>query len=190
MESVSITILALASGTTLGWFGRRLFGPTVDELGVHLKSFLISIFKHNEYSIYLSYSHLHELITKLHKESGYSCFSSQKPYLHDHIINLEIQRKTNKELRGIVATWIDQTHIGSYAESDIFFAGLELLMQQLTTKNLLSTLKKYENSSQAIFWPFLEKVEKKRPDLLTAELLNYLRREQKKHTEHSEKYIK
>ena len=179
MTDTLITFLAtLPIGAVLGWFANRLLAPTFDELGSRIKAWAMAHFSKDEYSTYVAYSNLHKLIAELHKQ-GHNYFSAQKQYLHDHNINLEIKSKTGGQLRNITTMWVRQSNIGSYAESDIFFAGMEVLLPHLTKENIADIYTKNHENSQANLWVFLETVEKVRPDLLTADTLQYLRERQK-----------
>src|SRR3989344_2481004 len=124
-ELLTAWIIAVPMGAIIGWFANRLFAPTFDELGARLKSWVMARFSKDEYATYVAYSNLHKLISELHK-NGHNAFSKNKPYLDSHEINLETKSKTSGQLRAITTMWVRQGRIGSYAESDIYFAGLEL----------------------------------------------------------------
>lgn len=179
MNETLIAIFAtLPVGVILGWLANRLFAPTFDELGTRLKGWIMARFSKDEYETYVAYSNLHKLISELHKQ-GHTYFNAQKPYLHNHEINLEIKSKTSGQLRNTANMWVRQAHIGSYAASDIFFAGLELLLSYLTKDNVQDIFNKYHDDQQANPVRFLEIVEKERPYLLTADISQYLRDKQK-----------
>ncbi len=161
----------------LGWFINRILGPSVDELGIRIKKWTLGQFSRDEYSTYVAYTKLERTLSELHKSQGHSRFS----YKNNHDVNLIIKKYNAKQLRDITRTWIEHGHIWSYAEGDIFFAGMELLMQYLTKENLDEVVRKHKENNQANVWPFLEKVEEERPELLSASILSYLRDEQRKY---------
>lgn len=178
MSKTLVTILTtLPIGAILGWLANRLFAPTFDELGVRLKGWIIALVSRDEYSIYVAYSNLYKLISELHKQ-GHNYFSAQKPYLYNHEINLEVKSKTGAQLRNIASMWIRQAHISSYGESDIFFAGMELLLSSLTKDSVQEMFIKHKENDQAVLWPFLELVEKQRSALLSEEVAEYLHNKQ------------
>lgn len=166
----------------LGWVLSRIFGPSADELGAKLKGWIFVQFSHNEYLSYVAFTKLEKLLSDLHK-NGHNRFNDNKPYLHGHEINLEIKRHTAKQLQDIASVWIRHGRIWSYAASDIFFAGMELLLQNLSKENIQEIFEKHRENNQASVCPFLEIVEKQRPSLLSAEVLRYLRDEQQKYEE-------
>ena|SRR3989338_186464 len=172
-------LLGLPIWGILGWFANRLLVPIFDELGVRLKSWIMARFNKDEYSIYVAYSNLHKLIAELHTTKGHNFFNTQKPYLDNHEINLEVKSKISGQLRNIASMWIHQARISSYEESDIFFAGMEFLLSYLTQSNVEDIFNKHKDNPQANLWPFLEIVERERSDLLTADILQYLRDKQK-----------
>jgi|SRR3989344_158775 len=174
--------IALPVGAILGWFANRLLAPTFDELGAQLKGWIMSRFSKDEYATYVAYSNLYKLISALHTQ-GHNSFNKHKPYLDNHEINLEIKSKTAGQLRAITNMWVRQARVWSYAASDIFFAGLELLLPYLTKDDLQDVFARYNDDSQANILPFLEIVETRCPNLLTVDILQYLRDEQKKWSE-------
>ena len=178
-EQLSTWLVAVPVGAILGWFANRLLAPTFDELGARLKGWIMARFSKSEYETYVAYSNLHKLILELHTEKGHNSFNARKPFLDNHKINLEIKDKTSTQLCNVAAMWVRQTRVWSYAESDIYFAGLELLLPSLTKDDLQYVFNKYHDDSQASLWPFLEVVEARRSELLAANILQYLRDRQK-----------
>ena len=174
-------LLGLPIWGVLGWLISRALGPSVDELGFRLKGWFLSRFSTNEYSTYVAYTELERLISALHTEQGYDRFTEQKTYLDNHAINFVTKHYGTKQLRDIAETWIQHGRIWSYAASDIFFAGMELLLPQLTKENVQEIFNKHHANNQASLWPFLETVEEKRPELLSATVLRYLRDKQQEY---------
>ncbi len=161
----------------VGWLLSRTLSPLVDELGNFIKKWVLGQFNRDEYSTYVTYTKLERALSDLHKEQGYDRFE----FKHNHNVNLILKKLKTKELRDIAEVWIQHGHIRSYAESDIFFAGMELLILQVTKEQVNTIISKHSQNNQASVWPFLEIVEQTRPELLSVEALNYLREEQKKH---------
>lgn len=160
-----------------GWFLNRLFGPSVNELGAKLKGWVFTRFSHDEYASYTAFTRLEKRLSVLHAD-GHNRFSTNKPYLNDHEIILELKKYSAKQLRDIVSIWIRYGRVWSYAASDIFFAGMELLFETLTKQHIQEIFQKHKDNNQASLWPFLELVEAKKSLLLSAEALQYLRDEQ------------
>ena len=171
-------LLGLPVWGVLGWFVRRTLGPSVDELGLRLKGWFLVRCSRDEYSIYVAYTELEKLISKLHNKQEYNRFAAQKLYLNNHDINLEIKCYSVKQLQNIANTWIQNGRIWNYESSDIFFSGMELLLQQLTKENIQEIFDKHRENDQANLWPFLEMVEEKRAGLLSANVLRYLQDKQ------------
>lgn len=167
-----------------GWLLNRLLGPSFDELGARLKSWIFAQFlNHDEYSSYITFTKLEKRLTTLHAE-GHTRFNVNKPYLNDHEIILELKKHSTKQLRSIASTWIQHGRVWSYAENDIFFAGMEILINELTKQHIQEIFQKHKENNQAtLLWPFLEIVEEKNPSLLSAETLQYLRDKQRKWNE-------
>ena len=162
-----------------GWLLSRLLGPSVDELGIKIKSWVFTRFSHDEYSSYVAFVRLEKQLAALHA-GGHNHFNTSKPYLNNHEVLLELKKHSARQIRDIALIWIRHGHIWSYAESDIFFAGMELLLDELTKQHVQEIFDKHQDNNQAALWPFLEIVEAKNPSLLSAEILAYLRDKQEK----------
>lgn len=167
-------LFALPIGGFLIWLAKKVFSPTFEELGNRLKSWIFTVFGGDEHSTYVSYSNIHKSISELHTKNGHNLFYKRKPYLNDHSINLEIKSKTKVQLSKIATLWIKQLPIDSYDESNIFFAGLELLLPNLTKEHIQEIYEKHCDNDQANLWVFLENVEKQRQGLITSDILKYV----------------
>lgn len=170
-------LLGLPVWGILGWLLSRTLGPFVDELGISLKKWVFASLVVDEYATYVGYTEIEKVLSKLHTERGHKRFD----FKNNHNINLTIKRFNTKQLQGIAKTWIQHAHIGNYSESNIFFAGMELLVAHLTKEDIDLIVSKHSENDQAIVWPFLETIESIRPELLSASTLSYLRTEQEKY---------
>jgi hypothetical protein len=178
-------LLGLPIWGIAGWFLSRIFSPLADELGNHIKKWTLGRFNRDEYSTYVTYTKLEHALANLHKEQGYSRFE----FKNNHSVNLIIKKFNPKQLRDVAKTWIQHGHIWSYAESDIFFAGMEILIPYMTKEDIDTIVIKHRENNQANVWPFLEIVEQAQPGLLSANSLNYLREEQRKYEAKLERHL-
>lgn len=177
------TLIAFLMGLPIGafflWVFQAIMTPTLDEFGQQIKRWVISRFNKNEYEAYIGYTKLQKLITELHNKVSYHAFFETKIFLSDENILLEVKSKNKKQLKEIAKAWINNSRIYSYATNDVFFAGMELLMNCLDNEDLQNIYDKFVDNDQAIsMWVFFENVENKNPHILNNVILNYLRSKQ------------
>jgi type VI protein secretion system component VasK len=77
-------------------------------------------------------------------------------------------------LHGITREWINIIPIRNYDDSDIYFAGLELLTPQLSKKLVKRLYQLHQKNNQAALFSFLEELQKKNPKILNKAILSYL----------------
>jgi hypothetical protein len=174
LEKLSAWIIALPIGAILGWAGKKALGPSVDAFGAWLSDGLSSLVNREKIA-HSAYPELEELISKNHQDRGHRIFSERKTYLRDRKITSFLVAHGSFVRQAIKNVWIEEARIDSYDESDIFFAGMELLFDTLRKKDLKKMFEKFKDNDQASLWPFLEFVEQKKPKLLSAEVIDYLR---------------
>lgn len=80
--------------------------------------------------------------------------------------------------KGVKNRIIDVCEIYSYEQSNIFFVLLDLFSKQINKKDIYKIFNNLKDNDQASLWPFLEKIEKEKPDYLIPEIKNYLRTKQ------------
>ncbi len=174
MEKTNLLLIILPIATAiLGWIAARLLGPTFDNFGIAIREKFKSR-KNTEYDVYEAYSMLEKRITELHA-GRHNRFNESKPYLYNHAINKEVKSFSQKKLNLILKTWIDHARIGSYANSDVFFAGMELLLKYFKDEDIKTLFNKHKDNNQANLWVFFELVETQRPEILSSEILSWLR---------------
>lgn len=169
-------IISLPIGAVLGWFGNRILGPSVDELGAALRGrFLILM---NRQSVGINaYRELETLVRENHAVNGHRRFSERKTYLGGSLIRSYILK--HKRLLPLIRdAWIEEAEILNYDGSDVFFAGMEILLPKLRKKDVRKFFEKFKENDQAAMWPFLELLEERRPKLLSLEEVTYLRKKQ------------
>lgn len=157
----------------LGWLARKLLSPTLDVLAgklLNYLSLLINI-KNTAGKIYLE---LKDLIQTDHIANRHNRFNTQKTYLQNSQIILLLSSHGTLMRRAVKNIWIELSQIGSYSESDIFFAGMELFFKELGKKDIQKIFNKFKNNNQAALWPFLELIETEKPNILFIEAKNYL----------------
>lgn len=173
---MSETLLVLIGGA-LGWILKGLFGPSVDHFGNSIKEYFQNRNK-DDYHAYKLYQKLESLITKLHSTVGHNRFYETSPYLSESEIT-ELLLSTDKKLqRKALKQWIEYGKVYSFAQSDIFFAGLYLLKEFLSADDVKLVYEKHRKNNQANLWPFLEKIENYKPTLLDSDVVHYLRLQQ------------
>lgn len=172
-------VIALPIGAFLGWIGNKLFAPTFEALGTALLDRLTQFAKREQIAR-SAYLELERLIRENHSINGHNPFSSRKTYFRDRDIDAFFAKHGSFMRRAIKRVWIDESDINTYAESDIFFAGMELLIMELGKKDLQKIFEKNRNNDQAGLWPFLEVIEEKKSKLLSSEMISYLREQQRK----------
>lgn len=175
---------ALPLAALLGWFGKKLFGPTVDAIGSAILD-LISTFVNKKRTAKKVYLELEELIKKNHTANGHKAFYERKTYLRDRQIISSLSNYGSMMRRVIKSAWVAESRIDSYNESDVFFAAMELFLEELNKKDIKLIFGKYKDNDQAVLWPFLENIEERKPKILSTEVIGYLRQKQK---EWKEKY--
>lgn len=165
--------LGLPLAAILGWILARLLGPTADALGARLLDWLSSVVNRKGIADgeYLKFE---EFIRTNHVTNGHRNFSERKTYLRDLQIASFLSSHSFFVRRAIKDAWIEASQIGSYNESDIFFAGMELLLNVLNKKDIQKLYEKYKNNGQASLWSFFELVEGQKPNLLSEEARRYL----------------
>lgn len=176
MSSISLTLLLTTIAGVAGWILARLFGPIFDEWGLQIKE-KVKISKKNDYEIYSTFSQLETRIKKLH-EGKHRMFNHSKPYLFDHDINIKIKSLSKKKLNLILKAWINHAKVRSYADSDVFFAGMELFLNYFKSSDIKNLFEKYKDNNQAALWNFFDLVETQNPDLLSSEILVWLKEKQ------------
>lgn len=151
----------------------RLFGPTIDALGHALLNFLLTIVNKTNISKE-KYIELKKLIEKNHTENSHIYFNQYKTYIEDEKINNLIKNLPLLIKLRIKNEWIRKEKINKYRESDIYFAGTEIFINELKKKDIKIIFQRFKENDQACLWAFLGIVEKKRPKLLMSEHKNYL----------------
>ena len=182
---MSETLLVLMGGA-LGWILKGLFGPSVDLFGNSIKVYLQNRGK-DEYLAYKLYQQLEIILSELHAQKGYDVFYKNKPHLSDSRVT-EILMTSDKRLQQkALQQWIKYGTIRSFAQSDIFFGGMEILKEQLRPGDVRNIYDTHKGNNQTNVWVFLEEIESYKPNLLDGEMLDYLKGEQK---EWKEKQLK
>ena len=171
-------IVAVIILPTLGWFANRLFGPSVDALGSGLLNWLSSFLNRKDIAR-KAYLKLEGLVRGNHVSNGHNRFRDRKTYLHDQQIISFLSSHGSLVRRAIKNVWIEESEIDSYTESDVFFAGMEILINYLSKKDIRKMYDKFRDNDQTPLWPFFEKIEEKKPHLLPSDIVDYLRAKQK-----------
>ena len=178
MNELALTFFGVVMAA-LGWFLKGLFGPSVDHFGNSLKEYFQNRNK-DEYYAYKLYQSLEEKIVELHSKHGHNYFHENEPHLSNSAINEVVLKSDKKLLQKAVKQWIKYGKIRSFAQSDIFFAGMELLKEYIKIEDVRNIYDSHRTNGQTNVWPFLEKIESYKPKLLDAEMLDYLKHEQEK----------
>lgn len=168
---------ALLLAALLGWFCKRLFGPTVDAMGSVVLD-QMSLIVNKKHIAKKAYLNLKEIMEKNHTENGYTAFCERKTYLRDQKIEFFFSTYGSMMRRAIKNVWIRESRIDSYSESDVFFAGMKLLLKEINKKDIQLVFEMYKDSNQAALWPFLEFIDERKPKILSVEVVNFLRLKQ------------
>jgi hypothetical protein len=173
---MSETLLLLIGGA-LGWILNGLFGPSVNHFGNSIKEYLQKRGM-SEYQAYKLYKQLETIISELHTRNGHNAFHITNPHLNDSRITEILLTCDNKLQKKAVQQWIKHGKINNFAQSDIFFGGMEILKEQLRQEDVRKIYATHSNNNQANVWVFLEEIESYKPNLLDREMLDHLRRKQ------------
>lgn len=177
IEQLSTWLIAVPVGAILGWIGTKLFSPTFDALGNTLLDKLTQFFKRDQIA-HAEYLELERLLMENHGTNTHNVFRQRKTYLRDKQI-ADFFRKHGTFMRhAIKNSWIEEFDIHSYNQSDVFFAGLELLFDQLKKDDIQKIYQKHKDNDQVSMWPFFEFIDGKKPKLLSTEVVEYLRAKQ------------
>lgn len=178
-EQIWTWIVALPLGAAMGWAASKLFGPTMDALGVALQEQL-SHWANRKRVAHAAYQELETLVSTNHTTNGHNRFYERKTYLRDPAISAFMLKHGSFMRRSIKNAWIEGAIIDSYNESDVFFAGMDLLFPELRKKDVQAIFEKFHNNNQAGgLFRFLEKVEEQKPRFLSTDALEHLRALQK-----------
>ncbi len=176
-ENISTWFVALPIGACLGWVADRLLGPTADAFGAGLLN-VFSRWWNKKSEAITDYHKLEDLVRKNHMSNGHGRFNEQKTYMHDREINLTLLKYGSFIRRAIKEAWIESATINNYDESDIFFAGMNLLFPQLGKSDISTIYEKFKDNNQASLRWWLEQMEERKPKFLSLDVLKYLRTEQ------------
>lgn len=179
IEDLKTWVIALPVGAALGWFAKSLLGPTVAALGEGLH-ITLSQFWNKKNKAISAYQKIEDLVRDNHKVNGYNRFCENKTYLKDRAIQSELAKYGKHMLCIIKKEWIDNAGINSYDESDIFFAGMDLLFPQIKKSDITKIYLKFKDNNQAAPGLWLGQVKECKPKLLTPEVLKYVNAEQDK----------
>lgn len=147
---------------------------TPDEIGKIVPFFIRAIFNRKIVTIKI-YSLLELMVTECQKKYHWNNFITNKYYLKDEKICLLIEQMPFFIKEGLKNRFIDEYLIINYEMSNIFFAIMEIFFNRLKKKDIVNIFIRFNDNNQANLFGFFELIEKNKPQLLTPEIIDYLR---------------
>lgn len=149
---------------------------TPEEIGKFVPFFVRALFN-KKLAIIKTYHLLEQTLNECQVKNGWKNFVSKKPYLKEERICLLVQQMPFFIKNGVMERFISEYTIDNYERSNIFFAVMDLFFYKLKMKDMLKIFERFNDNDQASLSSFLEFVEKNRPQLLTARIVEYIRLE-------------
>lgn len=149
------------------------FELTPDEMG-KLLPYSIRAFLNPKVATIQTTSLLRQKLELLQKEVGWKKFSLDKRYMKDDDVSLFISKIPFFIKSRILSRVVSEFSIGSYEESNVFFAIVELLHDKLKKKHVNKMYLRLKDNDQAALLDFFEETAGKKPELITQEILEFV----------------